>query len=111
MAKVLGVVVVSALLVLPSAALARGKGTRTGVAARAAVQQCNQERSQIGKPAFRQKYGKPRAFARCVVQHLAADRAAARDCRGERKSMGVQGFRQKYGTPNALMRCIRAKAG
>jgi hypothetical protein len=110
MTKVMGVVALVALLAAPSVALG-ANGNRAGVAKRAAQQQCNQERSQTGRPAFQQKYGKPHAFQHCVSQHLAADRAAAKACRGERKAMGPAAFRQKYGKPNAMVRCIRAKTG
>jgi hypothetical protein len=108
MTKVMGVVAMVGLLALPSVALgAHGKGA----AHRAAMQQCNQERSHLKRAAFRQKYGKPHAFRNCVRQHLAADRAAATACRAERNSMGVVAFRQKYGKPNTMVRCIRATAG
>ena len=114
MTKLMGVVVAMMLLALPSAALAahgknRVRGYGSGPAVLAALQQCNQERTQAGKPAFQQKYGE-HAF-RSSSGHLAADRAAAQACRGERKAMGVPAFRQKYGTPNALVRCIRSKTG
>jgi hypothetical protein len=111
MAKLMGVIAVIAVLALPSAALAHGNGGGIGAALRAAVQQCKQERSQTGVPAFQQKYGKPHAFIKCIRQHLSADRTAAQACRGERKSMGVPAFQHKYGKPNALVRCIRAQAG
>lgn len=115
MTKLMGVLVAMMLLALPSAALAahgknRVRGYGSGPAVLAALQQCNQEQTQAGKPAFQQKYG-THAFRSCVRQHLAADRAAAQACRGERKAMGVPAFRQKYGTPNALVRCIRSKTG
>ncbi len=115
MTKLMGVLVAMVLLALPSAALAahgnnRVRGYGSGPAVLAALQQCNQEQTQAGKPAFQQKYGE-HAFRSCVRQHLAADRAAAQACRGERMAMGVPAFRQKYGTPNALVRCIRSKTG
>ena len=113
MTKVMGVLAVIALLALPSAALAHGRGNGQGIGAalRAAVHQCMQERSQSGVPAFQQKYGTPHAFIKCLRQHLPADRTAAKACRGERRSIGIPAFQQKYGKPNALVRCIRAQAG
>jgi hypothetical protein len=102
---------IAAAGVLLAPAVAVAQGNNNGPARHAAQAQCNQERAQIGRPAFQQKYGKPHAYKNCVQAHLAADQAAAQQCKAERKAMGQKAFRQKYGKQGAMMHCIRSRTG
>lgn len=122
------IAVLGALAVIAVPAVAIGQGDHAGqakrqgrarqghlvtrVARRVAREECRTERQQLGRDAFRAKYGAPQAFRHCVRQHGKADRAkvraAARVCRAERRGSGKEAFRAKYGTPHALRNCVRA---
>lgn len=102
-------------------------------AKRQAQSECRQERAELGREAFAEKYGtnrnKRNAFGKCVSgkakrierkedredrQEIRERRNAAKECAQERQAMGVQAFREKYGTNhnkrNAFGKCVSAKA-
>jgi hypothetical protein len=114
MKKGFGVIVVSgacafALLAVP--AVAKENGGR-GQAIKAAVAACKEERKELGREAFAEKYGKP-AMKSCVEETTEEARNAARECRAEREEMGVEAFREEYGTNenwrNAFGKCVSSK--
>lgn len=81
-------------------------------ATRLALKQCRAERADIGKQAFREKYGK-HAMRKCVRAARPAIReqikAAATTCRSEREDIGGKAFREKYGRHHALRKCVKAQ--
>jgi hypothetical protein len=104
-----------ALLALPagaSAKAAHGSDQVTGLAA----QQCGQERSDIGKRAFRRKYGVKRTMQSCVrrtePQVSAAVPTATSDCQDELAAETPADFIDEYGddasTPlaDAMTECV-----
>jgi len=107
--KALTLILAAGVLAVPATAAARPGFYPHHKARAVARQQCAQERSTIGVPAFRAKYGRPNAFNRCVRTHLPSDRAAAVQCRAERRATGGRAFRLKYG-PAPLKRCIATRA-
>jgi hypothetical protein len=105
--------VVAALLALPAVATAKqGGGQLNGLA----VQQCAQERSTIGKKAFRKKYGAKHTLRNCVKRTqpkvAAASQAASDDCQSELAAEDVQTFIEDYGDDptdsleNAMAECV-----
>ena len=98
-----------ALLAMPSAAAAKpgnGLGKATGRA-------CADERREIGKEAFREKYGK-QAMRNCKRETLGdAVRNAAQECKSDLEELGADGFREEYGTNhngrNAFGKCVSGK--
>jgi hypothetical protein len=111
----IGVVAALALLALPAAASANGGQGNPQVTGLAA-QQCAQERSDIGKRAFRKKYGAKRTMRSCVrrtqPQVSAVVPAANTDCQDELASETPADFIDEYGddpsTPlaDAMAECI-----
>jgi hypothetical protein len=90
------------LLVLPASAAAKAGGKPVD---RLAVQACAKERQQIGKAAFRKKYGE-RATARACVRRTrsrvkAALRDAAAECLAELAEIGPAEFAEDYGSDEA----------
>jgi hypothetical protein len=83
-----------------------------GPVVRAAVHACKAERSELGREAFGEKYGRP-AFRNCAHQALPEARNAAQECRAEREETGVDAFREKYGSNengrNAFGKCVSGK--
>lgn len=87
-------------------------------AKRSAQRECRAEREELGREAFREKYGtnepkgnkskggKRNAFGKCVSGKVRAERDqdaeqlrnAARECRAEREELGRNAFRDAYGT-------------
>jgi hypothetical protein len=92
-----GGILVAALLALPASAAA-GQG---GQVSALAAQECAQERADIGKRAFRKRYGAKRAMRSCVKRHrgqvAAAISSAGQDCQAELGELGVAGFVEEWG--------------
>ena len=107
--KAAGLIVAVALFAPALAAAKPGHG----VAVRAAVKACVQERKE-GREAFVNKYGHP-AQRNCVRQTLPEARNAAQECRAERAEDGVDVFRENWGTnengANAFGKCVSDKVG
>jgi hypothetical protein len=93
----MGGILVAALLALP-ASTAAGQG---GQVSTLAAQQCAQERSSLGKKAFRKKYGAKKAMRACVkrnrAQVAAAARTASQNCQAELGEIGEADFIDEYG--------------
>jgi hypothetical protein len=93
----IGGIAAAALLALPAGAAASQGGQVTSLAA----QQCAQEKSEIGKKAFRKRYGIKHAMRACGKrtrpQVAAALGAAAVDCQSELAQSGVAEFIDDYG--------------
>lgn len=111
----IGGIAAVALIALPAGASAQGpqgNGQTTGIAA----QQCAQERSDIGKKAFRKKYGARHTMRTCarrtVPQVSTAVNTATGDCQDELAQIGTADFIDEYGddasTPlaDAMDECI-----
>ena len=99
------------LLVLPSAGAAKPGGKSVD---RMAAQACAQERKQIGKSAFRKKYGE-RATSRACVRRTrnrvkAALRGASDECLTELAIVGAAEFAEDYGSDesgsDAFEQCV-----
>ena len=111
----IGGIAAVALIALPAGASAQGtqgNGQITGLAA----QQCAQEKSDIGKKAFRKKYGARHTMRTCarrtVPQVSTAVNTANSDCQDELARIGTADFIDEYGddasTPlaDAMEECI-----
>src|SRR3954469_7919324 len=102
--KAAGLIVAVALFAPALAAAKPGHG----VAVKAAVKACVQER-KLDREAFVDKYGQP-AQPNCVRQALPEARNAAQACRAERNEDGVEVFVENGGTnengANAFGRCV-----
>jgi hypothetical protein len=103
------------LLVLPASAAAKAGGKPVD---RLAVQACAKERQQIGKAAFRKKYGE-RATARACVRRTrgrvkAALRDASAECLAELAEIGPTEFAEDYGSDesgsDAFAECVEDTA-
>jgi hypothetical protein len=106
---VIGAVAVVALLALPSGAAARqGRGVES-----LAVQQCQQERHDIGHRAFGKKYGKAGMKA-CIKRTrgavVSATQQAQQACQAELAQEGQQAFIDEYGSDStgsdAMDECV-----
>jgi hypothetical protein len=99
------------LLVLSASAAAKAGGKPVD---RLAAQACAKERQQIGKAAFRKKYGE-RATARACVRRTrgrvkAALRDASAECLAELAEIGPAEFAEDYGSDetgsDAFAECV-----
>jgi hypothetical protein len=112
----IGGIVAAALLALPAGAAAVQGGQVNSLAA----QQCNQERADIGKKAFRKRYGAKHTMRNCAKKtrpHVAAALdTASSDCQAELAESGLAEFIDDYGEDatdtreNAMAECIAENA-
>jgi hypothetical protein len=109
----IGGILVAALLALPASAAA-GQG---GQVSSLAAQQCAQQRAEIGKKAFRKRYGARHAMRNCVKRNRAraasALSSAAQDCQLELAEVGPDEFILVYAwdedtVENAMSECVSA---
>jgi hypothetical protein len=81
-----------------SASAAAGQG---GQVSSLTAQQCGQERADIGKKAFRKRYGQKRTMRACAKRHrgqvATALSTAAQDCQAELSELGVADFIDEHG--------------
>jgi hypothetical protein len=108
----IGGIAAAALLALPAGAAASQGGQANGVAA----QQCNQERADIGKKAFRKRYGAKHTMRACVKRTrpevVAAMGTATSDCQDELGQNGTAQFLDDYGedatdpVDDAMAECV-----
>jgi hypothetical protein len=93
----IGGIVAAALLALPAGAAASGGGQVNSLTA----QQCAQERADIGKKAFRKRYGAKHTMRNCAkrtkAQVAAALGTANTDCQQELAQNGSAEFIDEYG--------------
>jgi hypothetical protein len=93
----MGGVLISALLALPGGAAAGQNGQVSSLA----NQQCAQERADMGRKAFRKRYGPKRAMRACVKRHrgrvAAALGDASQDCQADLATFGPADFVDLYG--------------
>jgi hypothetical protein len=91
-----GILAAAALTVPASAAVGQG-----GQVSSLAAQQCSQERSDIGRRAFRKRYGEKHAMRACSKRHrgqvAAALSTAADDCQAELVDVGAADFIDEWG--------------
>jgi hypothetical protein len=107
-----GIAAAAVLIALPANAAASGGGQVVGLTA----QQCSQERADLGRKAFRKRYGARHTMRACVKrtrpQVLAAVGTASSDCQDELAGIGSAGFIDEYGEDetdsldNAMTECI-----
>jgi hypothetical protein len=107
-----GIAATAALIALPANAAAAGGGQVVGLAA----QQCAQERADLGRKAFRKRYGDRHTMRACVKrtrpQVTAAAGTASSDCQDELTAIGTADFIDEYGEDetdsldNAMAECI-----
>ena len=103
------------LLALPSSAAAKAGGKPVD---RLAAQACANERQEIGKAAFRKKYGERATMRACVRRTRNRARAALRDasdqCLAELAEIGAEEFAEEYGTDetgsDAFEQCVDGTA-
>jgi hypothetical protein len=92
----IGGIAAAALLALPAGAAASQGGQVNGLAA----QQCNQEKSELGKRAFRKKYGAKRTMHSCAKrtrsQVATALDTAGSNCQAELSELGADDFIDEY---------------
>jgi hypothetical protein len=108
----IGGIAAAALIALPAGAAAKQGGQVEGLAAL----QCNQERADIGKRAFRRKYGDKHTMRSCAKrtrpQVNTAMGTAAGDCQDELDQNGAADFIDYYGDDatdsidNAMEECV-----
>jgi hypothetical protein len=108
----IGGIAAAALLALPAGAAASQGGQVNSVAA----QQCNQERADIGKRAFRKRYGAKHTMRACVKRTRpevsTAMGTANSDCQDELAENGATQFIDDYGedatdtVENAMAECV-----
>jgi hypothetical protein len=108
----IGGIAAAALLALPAGAAASQGGQVNSVAA----QQCNQERADIGKRAFRKRYGAKHTMRACVkrtrLEVATAMGTANSDCQDELAENGATQFIDDYGedatdtVENAMAECV-----
>ena len=93
----IGGIAAAALLALPAGAAASQGGQVTSLTA----QQCAQEKAEIGKKAFRKRYGAKHAMRACGKrtrpQVSVALGAATADCQSECAQSGLAEFIDDYG--------------
>jgi hypothetical protein len=94
----IGGIVAVVLLAMPCGVAAAQGG---GQAASLAAQQCKQERAEIGKKAFRKRYGAKHGMRSCSKrmrpQVTAALSTAGSDCQAELAQIGLTQFILEYG--------------
>jgi hypothetical protein len=106
-----GIAAAAALIALPANAAASGGGQVVGLAA----QKCGQERADLGRKAFRKRYGARHTMRACVKrarpQVQAAVETASSDCQDELTEIGTAAFIDEYGEDetdsldNAMAEC------
>jgi hypothetical protein len=93
----IGGILVAGLLALP-ASPAAGQG---GQVATLAAQQCAKERADVGRKAFRKRYGTKHTMRSCARRHraqvVAAVTTAGEDCEAELADLGAAEFIDEYG--------------
>jgi hypothetical protein len=93
----IGGIAAAALLALPAGAAASQGGQVNSLTA----QQCSQEKADIGKKAFRKKYGAKHTMRNCArrtkPQVAAALDTAGSDCQAELAQSGLAEFVDDYG--------------
>jgi hypothetical protein len=107
----IGGIAVAALLALPSGAAAKGGGSQ---ADRTAAQACAQERKDIGRTAFRKKYGEHQTTRACIRRNRSRARAAInqanQDCQDELDEIGAEAFDDEWasddGAGDAFSECV-----
>jgi len=86
----------AALFAVPATSDASQGGPVTSLAA----QQCAQERADVGKKAFRKRYGRKHAMRNCAKRNRARVAAvagtAAQDCQEELSDLGEMDFIDEY---------------
>jgi hypothetical protein len=112
----IGGIAAAALLALPAGAAASQGGQVNSLTA----QQCNQEKADIGKKAFRKRYGVKHTMRACVKRNrpqvAAALDAASADCQDELAQNGFAEFIDDYGEDatdtldNAMAECVAEDA-
>jgi hypothetical protein len=114
----IGGIAAAALIALPASASASqgDQGQVNGIAS----QQCAQERADIGKKAFRKKYGARHTMRTCIrearPQVSSAVTVANQDCTDELAEIGPVDFIDEYGddasTPlaDAMAECVAEDA-
>jgi hypothetical protein len=107
----IGGILVAALLALPASAAAGQGGQVSSVAA----QQCAQQRADIGKKAFRKRYGSRHTMRNCIKRSRAKAAStltsAAQECQEELAQVGPDEFILDYAwdedtVENAMSECI-----
>jgi hypothetical protein len=108
----IGGIAAAALLALPAGAAASQGGQVNSLTA----QQCAQEKAEIGKKAFRKRYGAKHTMRNCVKRTkpevAAALNTAGSDCQAELTQSGLAEFIDDYGEDptdtldNAMAECI-----
>jgi hypothetical protein len=93
----IGGILAAAALTLPACAAAAQGSQVSSLAA----QQCSQERADIGKKAFRKRYGEKHAMRSCSKRHrgqvASAVSTATDDCQAELSEVGAADFIDEYG--------------
>jgi len=112
----IGGIAAAALLALPAGAAASQGGQVTSLTG----QQCAQEKADIGRKAFRHKYGARHAMRACArrtrPQVAVALATASSDCQDELAQGGVADFIDEYGddvtdtVDNSMAECIAEDA-
>jgi hypothetical protein len=107
----IGGILVAALLALPASAAAGQGGQDSSVAA----EQCAQQRADVGKRAFRKRYGAKHAMRNCIRRNRAkgssALSSATQECEEELAQVGAAEFILDYAldedtVENAMSECI-----
>jgi hypothetical protein len=107
----IGGIIAAVLLALPAGAAAKQRGQVASVAA----QLCSQEKGEIGKRAFRKKYGSRHTMRSCIkrTRSKAASTvsSASQECQQELAQVGVDEFILDYAfdedtVENAMSECI-----
>jgi hypothetical protein len=108
----IGGIVAAALLALPAGAAASPDGQVTSLTA----EQCSQERAELGKKAFRKRYGAKHTMRACAKrtrpQVTAALDTAGQGCQSELAGSGLAQFIEDYGEDatdsldSAMAECI-----
>jgi L-lactate utilization protein LutB len=108
----IGGIAAAALLALPAGAAASQAGQVNSLTA----QQCAQEKADIGKKAFRKRYGAKHTMRNCAkrtkAQVAAALNTATAECQDEYAESGLAQFIDDYGedatdtVENAMAECI-----
>jgi hypothetical protein len=92
----IGGILVAGLLALP-ASPAAGQG---GQVATLAAEQCAKERADVGRKAFRKRYGTKHTMRSCARRHraqvVAAVTTAGEDCQAELAELGAADFIDEY---------------
>jgi hypothetical protein len=112
----IGGIAAAALIALPAGAAASGGGQVASLTA----QQCSQEKAEIGKKAFRKKYGAKHTLRSCAKrtrpQVAVALSTAGTDCQNELTQNGAAEFIDDYGedatdtVDNAMAECLAEDA-